>query len=815
MHPPPHPYHQYHPPPHSANARKRFPLESATDGLKVHRRHPIQPYATSPDRPDSMSPDKKGKGRPPGQPLRRGDACLMCRAKKLKCSANKPECDQCAKRKDRCVYDAVRPASRVEKLERKLAEIEEAELRAVLAARRHSSELGLAHPNIPHDMNLPPPMPIDFGLYQFQPVPVHISHESFIPQSHETSNESSPHQNTLADPNSWNWSSSNPFDPLSQDPSGVQLDQLPWPLLGASNEVSTLWTGNNPDLPPGGTPSSDTTGMGMDSLHSLGLDHNLESINMNPVQAVLHTPVNHSSYIQNQFHPLSAQSFSSSVPPEAAKAIDGVLSHASAYSEFILTERDISQSAQDYLLDLFFCPPRHLFGSEVFTEAQFRAKCQLSPPERPHPCLLFAMYTVAASGSYIPGVRALADSLYAIATTKLDESIAQEDRVLDAIRASKLLGKWLFNRARALEAHTMTWKSVSLVTACQLDKIPSSTWTPEMLDKRNAIECPWPILGPPKNQYELMERIHAFWGTWGNATGASLMLPWETFIRDDLIRTPLPREPSAYSDGSLVREPDIYLRDIYEMPHGCNKRSNYICFYILTAAHLIHRAKTLRSEMPEHRPTFRELNLRSSAHPQPVRSFCARRDHPAAYQELIDATQHMLKNIPREHQMRLSQTPPWSSPDVPLVHSLLVSVRLFLHDPEGDDYDRDACLDAARELVTMIKHWIQQLMKADQAVNPSCTPGSMPETVDGCGATDKLSSRNKNGVGGPYVLTPWFWTAERLVRGAKVLRGLGRLEEAQTCTDDAASVISGLRSLGVLYPMAQESAEWMDKMSFD
>ena len=29
-------------------------------------------------------------------------------------------CDQCAKRTDRCVYDAVRPASRVEKLERKL-----------------------------------------------------------------------------------------------------------------------------------------------------------------------------------------------------------------------------------------------------------------------------------------------------------------------------------------------------------------------------------------------------------------------------------------------------------------------------------------------------------------------------------------------------------------------------------------------------------------------------------------------------------------------------------------------------------------------
>lgn len=62
-------------------------------------------------------------------PLRRGDACLMCRAKKLKCSATKPVCDQCSKRKDRCVYDAVRPASRVEKLERKLGELKSHETR--------------------------------------------------------------------------------------------------------------------------------------------------------------------------------------------------------------------------------------------------------------------------------------------------------------------------------------------------------------------------------------------------------------------------------------------------------------------------------------------------------------------------------------------------------------------------------------------------------------------------------------------------------------------------------------------------------------
>ncbi|RSH80786.1 hypothetical protein EHS25_007122 [Saitozyma podzolica] len=48
---------------------------------------------------------KKGKARGPGQALRRGDACLMCRAKKLKCSATKPVCSECAKRNDRAGID--------------------------------------------------------------------------------------------------------------------------------------------------------------------------------------------------------------------------------------------------------------------------------------------------------------------------------------------------------------------------------------------------------------------------------------------------------------------------------------------------------------------------------------------------------------------------------------------------------------------------------------------------------------------------------------------------------------------------------------
>ena len=65
-------------------------------------------------------------------------------------------------------------------------------------------------------------------------------------------------------------------------------------------------------------------------------------------------------------------------------------------------------------------------------------------------------YTLAASSSYIPAVRALADSLYTIALVKLDEAIAKQDRLLDAINAAKGLGKWQYSRARPLEGFALS-----------------------------------------------------------------------------------------------------------------------------------------------------------------------------------------------------------------------------------------------------------------------------------------------------------------------------------------------------------------------
>lgn len=60
--------------------------------------------------------------RPP--PLKRGDACLYCRKRRIRCSATKPSCHHCTKLRRECVYDVGKPVSRVRKLENKVAELE-------------------------------------------------------------------------------------------------------------------------------------------------------------------------------------------------------------------------------------------------------------------------------------------------------------------------------------------------------------------------------------------------------------------------------------------------------------------------------------------------------------------------------------------------------------------------------------------------------------------------------------------------------------------------------------------------------------------
>jgi hypothetical protein len=288
------------------------------------------------------------------------------------------------------------------------------------------------------------------------------------------------------------------------------------------------------------------------------------------------------------------------------------------------------------------------------------------------------------------------------------------------------------------------------------------------------------------------------WGVWANVRGASIMLPWPSPIRDENILTPLPHAPEDYLTGAIHHLPDISLRDLYELPYAGASPPNYTYGLMMASIHLLNRAKSVREE-----PTLLQATYRSLQHNTAL-SRCPRLDNPSVYTEIMDATNHFFAKLPPSARLDTLSSAQWTNFDVPMIVSrilpryradiqlvYLISVRMHLHDPEGDEYDRETCLSAAKESASIIKPWIQQL-RLDSKQNLSRN-GAPPL---------KLSSRDRNGVAGPYVLVPWFWTVDRLVRSARVLKTLGRVREADDLEGDAAAVVQGLKEQGVLYPMS-------------
>ncbi|KAL7422009.1 hypothetical protein Q5752_003782 [Cryptotrichosporon argae] len=718
-------------------------------------------------------------------PLRRGDACLMCRAKKLKCSATKPACDQCIKRKDKCIYDSVRPASRVEKLERKLAEIEAADLQAAFAVRRHSGN-GLPGQ---HDRYDATGFQSGFQTYQFLD-----PNNSNLPYSIFHSADTSA-------------SSTSPEETAAETPSLVDISTLEgqwWAPPGAYGSTAAPWDTSNLDLstwgnrfPPAPMPSA-----------TLDVNAAVAALGLTPALPTAGTPAAHtpqsSSAAVDPLAALGGLNFDTSLatnimgypawvePPPTGQSADWINLPLSVPGKTRLEESDISQAARDYLLELFFSSPRQQFGSEVFTEAQFRAKLTLPPAQQQHPCLLFAMYGLAANTSFIPGVRGLSDSLMRMALERVEQSVRECDRVLDAINAIKVMIKCLVVDVRqggghGVEVYDLLMRGVGLVKSCKLDQIKSSTWT----GQERAED--WPILGPPKDQWDLVERIHAFWGIWANERASTMMLSWRPILDDAFISTPLPWRAEDYFDGTISSAKDLRIMDAYLLPER-GQALHYAFGSVMIAVHLCARAKYLRTERPEAARTLADLARRP-------RDYCApaRDEYPAAYKEIMGMVEYFSSTLPRAAVVSAGEHPSIAEQRLSTNEGLLLSARLHLHN-SGHAADRPQALAAAHDIASMVPIWGERVCRS--------APG---------GEQSHSTVRNRYGVAGPYGTMAWFWATDVLVRSARELRaeadaGAGtdadspaldhadraaRRAEADQCVASIATIAETLRALGI------------------
>ncbi|OCF30694.1 hypothetical protein I316_07658 [Kwoniella heveanensis BCC8398] len=804
--------------------------------------------------------------RAPGQPLRRGDACLMCRAKKLKCSAQKPVCDQCAKRKDRCVYDGVRPASRVEKLQRKLAEMEDEELREAFEARRRESLDRLAY--------LVPPS------HSTMPLTVSIGQDNGIPSipdqwNYELSKmgpSTSDSGDSIPAMNGHNYAASPPLTgssgPLTEIPDAPaagwpwglpqhngftlgpserralftqngdstnpsQRTYIPWPFIGASSETSSFYNISEDRKPV----------IHDDRHHHLSVAGLSETILSQFRRSKLDNGTEEDCERTSAAHPSS--DITGHLPSTVKGVVDSVMEQKRILDERTPKDGQISDLAREYLLNLFFypVPPRPRCGSEVLTETRFRAKLTLPENEQPHPCLLFSMYATATAHSYVPAIRKLGEALYTIAKYQLDEAVRHGDRLIDAINASKNLSEWLYTKGRRLEGYQMSCQAISLCMACRLHQIPSSSLASGVhlrLPNTSGGPC---LLPPARDQGELCERIHAFWSAWRNDRGGHIIDSWPSAIRDDQIITPLPRPAEDYHTSLVYVEPDVNLRDLYDLPHRKDvKPFKTLDQYKLVACHLVHRAMGLSSTPPENAST----SYRSLSQSSVIPTVSSRKRHLVAYHEIVTTSIWLEENLPQKWKVNRTQKPMWTAPDVPVVALLLKIARLHLHSVHVPD-DCEVALKLAFECAALIEVWLDNLGENIEIQEQSLQTISLsnealliaihdftsrsqdrgspfssladghvakgdvmptgsshefeqnetatPLTGIDVGPETPQTFRNLNGISGPYCLSPVLSVVKYLVQGQRIFAASSGEHNANRCATKVGELVNRLKSV--------------------
>ncbi|WRT66600.1 uncharacterized protein IL334_003559 [Kwoniella shivajii] len=798
---------------------------------------------------------KNGKSKAIVQPLRRGDACLMCRAKKLKCSAQKPMCDQCAKRKDRCVYDAARPASRVEQLERKLAEMDEADFREALARRTSLGLSGFDSPTKNLSFSSAQALGQDNGMPSFSgydmmdPVSTQVRQPAELPASptsvaHILNVDTEP----LVDindilPSLFSWpnilGTTSQIDHYGSESSNIphyaqSHNQLFWPFLGGATSDSFLFSGSssnegiydNSIISTASTSAASSRSQSQELVASyISPQHanvspsipelsNLtfstsDETNTLDISARCHTPrpEPRSLTSDQQIDSTISQGgtemnqAAGSQFPTALEVVESVtrLKKAADLNAQIIGERELCEAARGYLLDLFFSPHRHITecGSEFLSKEEFITRLSLPEGQSPHPCLQFSMYTVASSSSYVPSIRRLAEPLFQMTISKLDEAIRKQDRLLDAIKASKTLSKWLFAQSRPLEGYLYSNKSVSLCMACGLHQIPSSVYSVQQHQAKPVKTNT--LLSPPQNQQELGERIHSFWSTWGNERGGSLTHHWPSAIEDESITTPLPRPKEDYHNLEIMMsQPDITLRDLYNLPYqekATPLRSLYA--YLLVSEHLNYRATKLAAQSPAGISSSYRFLAQLGSHST---ASVPREHYPAAYKEIMDTSYWLENNMPEDWKFQFLHDPSWIEPDIPIIGLCLKASRMHLH-PIQSEIDRPIGLNIAFECSSIIKSIISY-SQAQSSLPTSPSPESntnSPSTnvnQDAESLDSKIrSTRDNDGLSGPYALTPSFGVVKKLLEGYQVFKGLGRLDEATRCKIEAQSIYDGFKSL--------------------
>ncbi|KAL0255322.1 hypothetical protein I308_100120 [Cryptococcus tetragattii IND107] len=569
-------------------------------------------------------PKEDPQSHPP--PLKRGDACLYCRKRRIRCSATKPTCTHCAKIGRECVYDVKKPTSRVQQLEEKVAQLESLLRNGAMSGEGVPSAPGLqangSTPSLPHqssdntspeatplpqqiststsysflnnetlDVNLfggkypaIPPADNDFNLFPSFGGSIFGSIGSIMPQPQPQAEQA--FDFSALDPTFMNMVNSfqistgltEPIPQPQQQQQPMAFGQSPAPPAPPSH-LNAVQASINPHTaqPFPLSTSAEPMPQTYTSLPKLPfLNNNFctsvasEALPTNP--SVVAELASASANVHEDMDAL----LKATAAPSAEQWATGMtqdlnFDRGQENTQLVggwFDANDLPKVARDHLLNLFFSGMR-LFGQE-FHVPRFMASLSLPLSKRPHNCLLYSMYTMASRISTSQPIRNLEPHFHSIACRQLELAITQADKLLDAIRASSILAVYKYSIARYHEGWMMSGQAARLAISCGLHQIQSSVWKSnnnksyEMVaDLGGLMRHRSYILPPPVDAVEHGERIWAFWSIFVVDRCGSISTQWVPAIPDDVIITPFPRPLHEYELGLVTEADNISISSIY------------------------------------------------------------------------------------------------------------------------------------------------------------------------------------------------------------------------------------------------------------
>ncbi|GMK57591.1 hypothetical protein CspeluHIS016_0404250 [Cutaneotrichosporon spelunceum] len=439
---------------------------------------------------------------------------------------------------------------------------------------------------------------------------------------------------------------------------------------------------------------------------------------------------------------------------------------------------DIPPAVRDHLLDLFFSKTNagNLFHV-VFHLPRLYTRLTLPPNKRPHPCLMYAMYSCAARLSSQPAIKQLEGQFYSIAEKQIRLAIKNHDRLLDVVRAMALLVSYLFSKEQYSLGYHMTGTAVRLAISCGLDRIPTSVWS-EQPPFNAAIHCTLRMGGyalpPPEDPIDLAERIYAFWAVYETDLCTAVAYLWHPGFPIDEIRTPLPRPMIEYELGIVSDKDDIPISSVFAATPSPYSSDMSFMVLRIKAVTFLSRVLKLRQDKPElEQPQVAPATPEPHGCSYPGSPFPAHITHPQGFANLKAGMDRFIASLPEHMQ------PPWQwdsedDRDLSLPRVQMGRDTSILHFLIGNAYMQlwnVRALDAENTIALLI---------ARRLVNVMCLF-----------QTDPLSTGYDI-----FMITIWNEVAMILLREAKRLQYVGEVKKAALIDADLDVAITALKKWG-------------------